>query len=140
MAQTREDFLTPLIREHSTIVQELESIRNTLQSQTPAPKLLKLVDDLGEGMKKHFVHEERSLYRQLKIRLREDSPTDEMTLDHESIRRDFVAFRQAVGKNGEKHSIVRIQRLFDIFQRKLKEHIKKEERVLFWLADVKLGQ
>jgi hemerythrin-like domain-containing protein len=122
-------------------MQQLALISNALaQSQSLSPeKLLELIDHLGSRIAKHFAYEEKILYKPLKMKLEKDSPTDEIILDHELIRRDFEILRRACVQYGTSSSSVVLQRCLDPFQRELSEHLRKEERVLFWLAEFKLS-
>ena len=143
MTKEEIDWLTPLLEEHRSITQDLELIRKeiTMSRLKSSERLPKLIDGLGLRIAKHFMHEEQTLYRQLKARLKEDSPTEEMIMDHESMRVEFEVLRHSCVVYESGHgSIVALRRSIDSLQGKLSEHMKKEERVLFWLADVKLNQ
>lgn len=141
MAETKRDWLASLLEEHSAISKHLALVKNEVtRSQSKSPeKLMGLVDDLGARIAKHITHEEQSLYKQLKIRLKKDSPTDEMIMEHELIRNEFATLRHKCAEYETVDSYVAISQSLDSLQRKLGEHMKKEEKVLYWLADIKLN-
>lgn len=130
-----------LREEHKGIVNQLALVRNAIgQSRSPPPEeLLELISGLMSRIVKHFADEEKSVYRPLGRKLGEDSPTHQLMSEHESLRRGFgMLVRMCARYRGRGRSIKGVRHRFDSLREELSQHIKKEESVLYWLADVML--
>ena len=133
-------MLTLLKDEHRTIERRLGSVANTMKSPeiTPA-KLRESIRQLGSELKSHFAEEERNLYAPLRSRLGKNNPIDEMIAEHVSI---FRAYR-LLSSTYEKYELRRdrasdLRYCVDSLKRGISQHVRKEEMVLFWLAELKL--
>ncbi len=141
MSGTKRDRFTPLREEHKGIVRQLGLVRASIKDSSPSSteRLRGLIDGLGSRLETHFIDEERILYKPLKQRLGKDSPTDEMMHDHKSIHRTFERLRSGSTEyDADSSRIGDLQLCFDSLQKELGGHLEKEEKVLFWLADLKL--
>ncbi len=126
---------------HRKMVRQLELARSMMR-EVPSPssgKQRSLIDGFGLQLKRHFVEEERKLYKPLRSRLGKGNPMEEMMHEHESIRR---AFERLVVSSVEYESgrcnMRKFQLGFDSLRDQLIKHMKKEENVVYWLADLKL--
>jgi len=141
MSGTNADRLAPLREEHERILRQLGSVQAGIKDHSPSSnrRLQGLIDGLGSRLEAHFADEERTLYKPLKQRLGKDSPISEMVREHRSIRRTFEKLRSASNEYEAHRSRIGDLRLsLDSLQREINGHIEKEEKVLFWLADLKL--
>jgi hemerythrin-like domain-containing protein len=141
MCGTKLDRLKPLREEHKVIVRQLGLVRASIKDSSPSStkRLRGLIDDLGSRLEIHFIDEEKLLYKPLKQRLRKDSPTDEMLEEHKSIHRTFERLRSGSTQyEADRSRIGDLQLCLDSLQKELRGHLEKEEKVLFWLADLKL--
>lgn len=140
-AAKASDRLAPLREEHEGIVRQLGLVRAGVKDSSPSSKrrLRGLIDVLGSRLEAHFIDEERILYKPLKQRLGKDSPTSEMMREHRSIHRTFEEVRSGSTEyEGDGSRIGDLQLSLESLQREIGGHLEKEEKVLFWLADLKL--
>ena len=141
MFDIKRDQLATLREQHRGIIHRLDLAKKTInEGRSPAPgKLRKLVYGLGSKLQTHFSEEEKHLYTPLKLRLGKDSPMDSMLREHQSIRQAFKRLRLASAEYEPGRSSNReLQLSFDSLQEGMISHLKKEEKVLYWLAELKL--
>jgi len=141
MTGTKADRLAPLREEHEEILRQLGLVQASLTDPLPYSKrrLRGLIDGLGSLLEAHFIDEESILYRPLKQRLGKHSPTGEMMREHRSIHRAFEKLRSGSTEYERGRSRTGDMQLsLDSLQREISGHLEKEEKVLFWLADLKL--
>ena len=128
----------PLLRdEHRGIMRRLGLIGRSLDSPGIGHRkgFRESVSELGSRLEVHFAREERALYAPLSSRMKGGSPTEELLNDHQDIREAFDRLNR-MGAEGASLSDLREQD--SSLRSALKEHLGKEERVLFWLADSRL--
>jgi len=139
MADGARDQLATLKEEHRSISRQLKLLRTITSGPSSTERLRELVNILESQLRTHFNHEERGLYKSLSKRLGRHSPIGQMRLEHTSIRRTFEAFRRSSIEYGAGQSRSgELKRCFEALQEQVVGHVEKEEKVLFWLADVKL--
>jgi hemerythrin-like domain-containing protein len=139
MADRAGDRIATLREEHRSITRQLKLLRTITSRPSSTDRLRELVNILESQLRTHFNHEERGLYKPLGRKLGRDSPVSQMRLEHRSIRRTFEAFRRSSTECGAGQSRSgELQRCFEALQEQVNGHLEKEEKVLFWLAGLKL--
>ena len=123
-----------LREEHRAIIRQLDRVHRLLDDKK---HLLgrESIDALGAQLKVHLAHEEEALYRPLKSILKERSPTGELMKDHRSIRRALRELEGLAAASGGQASASDLRGQLQILQSALREHMVKEEKVAYWLAD-----
>jgi hemerythrin-like domain-containing protein len=138
---TAGDLITPLVEEHQGIADQLKLLRGLANASRPPSRrrLRNLLICLELQLRRHFDDEEQNLYRPLNVKLKSGSPTSEMTREHRSLSRSldlllraFSDYETDRGKLGE------FRLRINLLQSEMDAHVEKEEKVLFWLADLKL--
>lgn len=128
----------PLLRdEHRGIMRHLGLVGRSLNAPGTGPRedFRESVSELGSRLEVHFACEERVLYAPLSARLKGRSPTEELLNDHQGIREVFNSLNKM---EAEGASVSDLREQVFLLWFALKEHLGKEERVLFWLADSRL--
>ncbi len=147
------DPLTVLRNEHSSVLQELYSIDRQfglLESSgtEKAPKILVLLLDASErlagDMSLHFQREEKALYPLLEKRMSDNTePMMIMKQEHQRLLDGMKSFTSEVSRMIKEHDAVKTWALSSTLQTlrsELTDHISREERVLFWLAELHLSR
>jgi iron-sulfur cluster repair protein YtfE (RIC family) len=130
-----------LRKEHAEITRYLIQAGRMIRESPgpPASRLRSSVGRLRTLVEAHFAEEEETLYAALKMRLRRDSPVEEMTKEHEAIRRTLMKLVSASGGYAAGHGqTAEVGRCLSSLEEELEAHVQKEEKVLFWLADLRL--
>jgi len=122
-------------------MRQLERVRNEMlvsprRSRGKPGESIGLLKSIVET---HLLNEESTLYEPLRLRLGRNGPIDAMTREHRSIRQALGRLLSASDEYGAGRTrIGDLQFCFNSFRKEIGEHIEKEEKVLFWLADLKL--
>jgi hemerythrin-like domain-containing protein len=145
--------LDELKRDHSSILQQLYSIDKQLgwlESSGPekVPKLLSTLSRVSEHMWRdlalHFHREERALYPILEKRLGyEAEPVGVMRKEHQELLDCLTAVKSEVSRMRDDKDSLKTWSLSSKLQELrvgLSDHISREERVLFWLAELHLSE
>ena len=138
----QQDRITPLKNAHKGILRQLDLLRVGIVESPPPPEprgLEESIDRLESLVGTHFRDEEKNLYKPLKAKLGRDGPIDAMAHEHWLIRQTLRRLRSAsVEYETDLDRIVGVRSCFDLLQSRVREHLEREETVLFWLADLKL--
>ncbi len=147
------DPLAALKLEHTSVLQELYSIDRQLawlESSGPekAPKILvRLLSQskrLASDLSLHFQREEKALYLLLEKRLVYNTePVTVMKQEHIRLQECMKSFTSEVSRMIKEHDAVRTWALSSTLQclrSELSDHLSREERVLFWLAELRLSR
>ncbi len=147
------DPLTALKDKHCTLIEELYSIDRQLgwlESSGPekAPKILVRLLGCGErlagDLSLHFQREERALYPVLEKRLGNNTePVVVMKQEHRRLLNCMKSFTSEVSRMIREHDAIKTWALSSALQdlrSELSDHMSREERVLFWLADLHLSR
>ena len=138
---TQGDRITPLVNEHKNIMNQLDRVRNAMMvsPRQSRGKPGESIDVLRSMVEAHLLNEEAAIYEPLRLRLGRNGPIDTMTREHRSIRQGLGRLLSASDEYGTGRTrIGDLQSCFDSLQKEIGQHMEKEERILFWLADLKL--
>ncbi len=130
------DILEYLSAQHIVFLEELDYLEKLKASQptTKAPGLREVTFAIAQAVKRHAQVEERLLFPQLQPYVGKELGTLEvMEFEHGAIRKILKALKQA----SDAHTIRVESAKFTAF---LRDHIAKEEIVLFPLAEEKLSR
>ncbi len=143
------DPLTALRDEHSSVLQELYAIDRQLgwlESSGPekAPRILVRLlggsERLAGDLSLHFQREEKALYPLLEKRMGDDTePVTVMKQEHKWLLDCMQSFTSEVSRMIKEHDAVKTWALSSTLQdlrSGLSDHMSREERVLFWLAEL----
>jgi iron-sulfur cluster repair protein YtfE (RIC family) len=146
------DPLSMLKDEHSSILQHLyrlDRILLLLESSRPAQskKFLRLLLEESRKMwfelSRHTSKEDKILFPLLEKRMGSDAgPVHVMEREHLELLSSVVALRSEIQRSIEDHYAPKTWSLSGILQDLrvgLSDHISREERVLFWLAELHLS-
>ncbi len=146
------DSLSALKDEHSSILQELYALDRQLgwlESSGPTMarrilvRLLSGGEKLASDLSFHFEREEKGLYAILERRMAEKSePVTVMKQEHGILSSCLSKFTTEVARMLREHDTVRTWELTSSLQdlrSELSDHVTREERVLFWLAELHLS-
>jgi hemerythrin-like domain-containing protein len=146
------DPLSMLKDEHSCILQRLYRLDRTLvvlESSRPAQSkrvLRSLLEDSRKmwfELSLHTSKEDKVLFPLLEKRMGPDAgPVHVMSREHLELLSSVVALRSEIQRSIEGHDALKTWNLASILQALragLSDHISREERVLFWLAELHLS-
>jgi len=147
------ESLSDLKNEHSIVLQELYALDRQLgwlESSGPGMtrKILVLLlsggEKLGRDLSFHFQKEEKTLYAVLERRMAEKGETVAiMKQEHVRLSACLNKFNAEVARVLREHDRVKTWELTTTLQdlrSNLSDHISREERVLFWLAELHLSK
>ncbi len=147
------DPLDELKDDHSTILDQLYTIDKQLgwlESSPPEriPRILAQLSRTSEHMWKdlalHIRREEQALYAVLENRLGyEAEPVVVMRKEHQNLLECLSGVKSEISKMRENHDSFKTWGLSSKLQELragLSDHISREERVLFWLAELHLSE
>lgn len=141
---SKRELILSLKKEHKEMLSEINSLEKILrrfQDGYPASKsvetFFKRLLVLEERFIQHMRREEQSLYSVLRLYV-DGEMVKLMLEDHRRVAEDLGQGRSAFNGEASVSSEFR-SRLSRVFSLK-KEHLEKEEDVIFWLAEVKLGR
>lgn len=146
------EALNVLKAEHAALlgeVYQLDRQLTFLESSGPIKGARVLKEFAGssrrvcEKLKQHTAKEETSLFPILETRLGKDRElVDVMRHEHEELIEDLRSFTEELSRMEKEHDtrktwnlVCRLQELKGC----LSEHLSKEERLLFWLAEIRLS-
>jgi hemerythrin-like domain-containing protein len=136
MIDERHDRVTPLKKEHAEIRHQLELVWTIMASSSNSRgRLRHAVNRLAALTETHFTEEETSLYEPLRSKMRSAGPVDSMGQEHRSILRDFRRLSASIRNQAQ---IRELRYSFILLETEIDKHIEREEKVLFWLAELKL--
>jgi iron-sulfur cluster repair protein YtfE (RIC family) len=147
------DPLASLKDEHSSVLQELYSLDRQLgwlessNPEKPSRVLVSLLSGsqrLAGDLSLHFEREEKALYPVLEKRMGEKGdPVSVMKQEHQRLLECLRAFTSEVSRMIKEHDAVKTWGLSSTLQdlrSGLSDHMSREERVLFWLAELHLSR
>ena len=147
------DPLDELKKDHSSILDQLYSIDKQLgwlESSGPekVPRLLSTLSRISEHMWRdlalHIHREERALYPILEKRLGyEAEPVGVMRREHQELLDCLTAVKSEISRMRDDKDSLKTWSLSSKLQELrvgLSDHISREERVLFWLAELHLSE
>ncbi len=139
--------------EHSSVLQRLYRLDRTLvllESSRPAQSkrlLRSLLEDSRKmwfELSQHTSKEDKVLFPLLEKRMGSDAgPVHVMRREHLELLSSVVALRSEIQRSIEGHDALKTWNLASILQALragLSDHISREERVLFWLAELHLSK
>jgi len=133
--------------EHQDIIRTLnivgdEAINAVHPKSNGTKRISKLILQLGVLLKTHFAHEQTALYGPLRSTLGGDSPTDSMLEEHRSIQRAYervlAALAECESQASSSQAREGLRFHIDSLQGITTEHIRKEEKIIFWIAELNL--
>jgi hemerythrin-like domain-containing protein len=138
-----------LKEEHENVLQKLDSLEEVIshldKKETISDKLKELASFFKTDFWIHFAKEEEALFPEIeKFIPRDGGPTGMMLIEHEDLRNTNTEIQQAIDKylrdadNLETKGM--IQRHGTHFIGLLRDHINKEDNILFMMADMHLDQ
>ena len=147
------DPLAVLRDEHSSALRELYSIDRQLgwlesSGSEKAPRILVRLlsgsEHLAGDLSLHFQREEKALYPLLEKRMGDNTePVTVMKQEHQRLMKCLNAFTSEVSRMIKEHDTVKTWNLSSTLQdlrSELSDHMSREERVLFWLAEIHLSK
>jgi hemerythrin-like domain-containing protein len=134
-----EDVMA-LRKEHKGIVHRLAIVEKCIDAPGfNERKFRESMATLGVQLREHFTHEERAVYGPLNSRLKRSSPTRELIEDHSSIWKAFDKLSEAkLAQGAGVAPSTELKDRLSSLQLTLRRHLEKEEKVVFWLADLRL--
>ncbi len=138
-----------LKEEHQNVLQKLDMLEEVIshldKKETISAKLEELASFFKTEFWVHFTKEEEALFPEIeKFIPRESGPVGVMLIEHEELRNTNTEFQRAVdvylrdADNLETKGM--IQEYGTHFIGVLRDHIDKENNILFMMADMHLGQ
>ncbi len=141
MTVARDDRITPLKNDHKEIARQLDILRKAM-AQSPRPssrELGRAARRLASLIQRHLENEESTVYKPLSLTMGRHSPTDMMAREHRSIRQGLARLASALGEQEVNDARIEESRSrLASLQEQISAHMETEEKVLFWLADLKL--
>jgi hemerythrin-like domain-containing protein len=147
------DPLSALKEEHSSLLEELYALDRHLgwlESSGPGMthkillRLLSSGEKLASDLSFHFQREEKALYPILEKRMADNSePVNIMRQEHLRLSNCLNGFTAEVARMLKEHDNKRTWELSSSLQdlrSELSDHVSREERVLFWLAEIHLSR
>ena len=138
-----------LKEEHQNVLQRLDALEEIIghldKKEGISPKLKELASFFETDFWVHFTKEEEALFPEIERFIpREGGPTEMMLVEHEDLRNTNKEFQRAVDEYlGDSDSLEAkglIQRHGTNFIGVLRDHINKEDSILFMMADMHLDQ
>ena len=147
------DPLGSLREEHSSVLRELYTLDHQLgwlESSAPPMSHKALVQLLSTGQKLasdlsfHFQKEEKALYPLLERRMADNAePVILMREEHKRLTACLDSFTSEVTRMLREHDARKTWELSSRLQdlrSELSDHVSREEKVLFWLAEIHLSR
>ena len=147
------DPLSALKEEHSSILEEVYALDRQLgwlESSGPGMtrkillRLLSSGEKLASDLSFHFQREEKALYPILEKRMPDNAePVNVMKQEHLRLSTCLTQFTSEVARMLKEHDNIRTWELSSSLQdlrSELSDHVSREERVLFWLAEIHLSK
>ena len=138
-----------LKEEHQNVLQKLDALEEVIshldKKEEIWPKLKELASFFETDFWVHFTKEEEALFPEIeKFIPRDGGPTGMMLIEHEDLRNTNKEFQRAVDEylgDSDSAEIKRmIQEYGSHFIGVLRQHIDKEDNILFMMADMHLDQ
>lgn len=136
-----DDRIATLKAEHRGILRRFKLLSEAIDRQAAAGTIQDLISKLEVLLESHFSHEQASLYEPLESRSEmKDSPARIMMAEHRAIGRAFKTLRSNMAESNRPSSVSYedLQSRIDTLQGLVSEHIRKEEKILFWIAQLEL--
>lgn len=146
------DALTILRQEHSALLRELFELDQQLTSlESSGPikgtRVLKELAETERGMRSslelHMRKEERGLFPILETKLGQDRElVDVMKSEHAELLGSLDSFKKELERMNSEHDTRKTWNLASKLQELrggLSDHMSREDRVLFWLAELRLS-
>ncbi len=138
-----------LKEEHQNVLQKLDALEEVIshldKKEEISPKLKELASFFETDFWIHFTKEEEALFPEIeKFIPREGGPTGMMLVEHEDLRNTNREFQPVIydylGDSGSAEIKRMIQEYGSHFIGVLRQHIDKEDNILFMMADMHLDQ
>ena len=138
-----------LKEEHENVLQKLDSLEEIISHLDKKDEVSDKLKELASFFKTdfwiHFAKEEEALFPEIeKFIPREGGPTGMMFIEHEDLRNTNTQLQPVIGvylrDAGDLETKGIIQRYGTHFISLLREHINKENNILFMMADMHLDQ
>lgn len=130
-----------LRREHENILRELVLLRDALDKREAARTVFALASSLGRDLETNFSHELSILYEPMKKKPGlKGGPISTMIAEHSAISRAFKTLLSAIEtlRNRSSHQYEDLRLQIDGLQRLVGKHVRREEKILFWMAELEL--
>jgi len=131
--------LASLRREHEDVLNSFKLVRAATEADANSGRVFGLVSGLGDLLEAHFAHENRSLYTPLKLAV-QGNPAGPMLAEHAEIARTLKTLLSDLSKRTEPSSVScgKLGPRIEALQRLVFDHMRKEEKVIFWIAELEL--
>jgi hemerythrin-like domain-containing protein len=143
MGGRKRNRLAQLREEHRAIIRQLNLVRSSIKqgSRFSTEGLRELVDGLGKQMETHFKHEQETLYDPLRSALGKDNPAGSMLEGHKAMKRAYnhlLSLLDDYVVRGSSHAKDSLLSGIDSLLETILEYVRKEEKVIFWIAELNL--
>jgi len=138
-----------LKEEHENVLQKLGAVEEVIshldKKEVISAKLEELASFFKTDFWVHFTKEEEALFPEIERFIpREGGPTGMMLIEHEDLRKTNTEFQPAIDEylrdSGNLEARGMIQEYGSHFIGVLRDHIDKENNILFMMADMHLDQ
>ncbi len=138
-----------LKEEHQNVLQKLAALERVIgqldKKDEVSAELKELADFFKTEFWIHFSKEEEALFPEIETFMpRDGGPTGMMLVEHEDLRKTNTVIQQAVdaylGNSGSTEEQMTIQQQGNYFIGVLRQHIDKEDNILFMMADMHFDQ
>ena len=141
---------TDILREeHENVLQKLDALEDVIghldKKDAISAELKELASFFKSDFWVHFTKEEEALFPEIeKFMPRESGPLGVMLIEHEDLRNTNAELQPAIdmylGDSGNLEAMGMIQRHGTHFIGLLRDHINKENNILFMMADMHLDK
>jgi iron-sulfur cluster repair protein YtfE (RIC family) len=143
MSGSNRGVLSPLRREHKELMLQLGMVMNAVGSCPPSSteKLGTLIEALGARLETHLNHEQESLCGPLVSALGKDGPVGPIMDGHKAMKRavkDMSSALAAYRASRSPRAWAELREKMDSLHRTVGEYVRKEEKVVFWIAELTL--
>jgi len=121
------------ISEHRVFLEQLDMLRALLDDGQPVGATAAALRTLAAPLGRHAKEEEEILFPALAARIGEDGPISILRAEHRSIEEQIEGIAAGSAR-------AEVARMFDAFAATLRDHIAKEDDVLFPIAERVLGE
>lgn len=139
---------TEILRaEHENVLQKLDALEEVInyleKKEAVSTRLKELASFFDTDFLVHFSKEEDALFPELEMFIpREHGPVGVMLIEHEELKKTNAEFQRGLseylGDSGGLEGRIKIQRYGAHFIGVLRDHIDKEDNILFMMADMHL--
>jgi hemerythrin-like domain-containing protein len=133
--------IAALKEEHEGILRRFRLLREAVGRHSPASTIRGLVSKLQGLVESHFAHEQDGLYEPMRSRSEAKyDPTRAVMAEHGEISRAFKRLISDMGGSGCPSTLSQtaLRTRVEALERLVIGHMRKEEKVLFWMAELEL--